>query len=315
VEPTSAVARERYPLVRRALGLHLDRDHQRFTRFPETLAELSDLERAVRRHCLSRVKRGQFVITPATRVVTLGSCFADNLTDALNAEGIHARNLAIGDFFNSTYANLELIEWSLRDPARDGDDRLHKFGDSPAEAAMLLKRADLMVYTLGVAPCFFEADSGRFVMPERSEAVLGTVRGKYIFRTTSVDENYENLRKIVRLVRGHNPDCQLVFTLSPVPLAATLEDRSAMEADCLSKATLRVAVEQLVQNVPGCIYWPSFEIVRWLGAYVPGMYGDEDGTPRHISERVVRLIIREFLRLYRAAPAPAEPAPVKEPAP
>jgi len=109
MEPTSAVARERYPIARRALGMHLDRDHQRFTRFPETIAELSDLETAVQRYCLSHVKRGQFVITAATRVVTLGSCFAANLAHALNAEGITARNLGIGEFFNSTYANLELI--------------------------------------------------------------------------------------------------------------------------------------------------------------------------------------------------------------
>ena len=71
-----------------------------------------------------------------------------------------------------------------------------------------------------------------------------------------------------------------------------------MEADCLSKATLRVAVEQLLQNVDDCIYWPSFEIVRWLGTYIPGMYGDEDGSTRHVSERVVRTIIRSFLQTY-----------------
>jgi hypothetical protein len=66
---------------------------------------------------------------------------------------------------------------------------------------------------------------------------------------TTVDENL------------NNPDCKFVFSLSPVPLTSTLEPRAVMEADCLSKATLRVAVDQLVTSTPGCLYWPAFEIV------------------------------------------------------
>lgn len=312
IDPTSEVARERYPMARRALGLHLDRDSGRFTRFPESIAELSDLETAARRYCLSHVKRGQFVITATTRVVTLGSCFAANLAHALNAESIDARNLNISEFFNSTYSNLELIEWLLGHAPSASETHLQHFGDGVEETAKLLKQADLIVYTVGVAPCFFEAATGKFVMPERGEAVLGAVRGKYVFRMTSVDENYQNLYKIVSHVRDKNPNCKFVFTLSPVPLAATLESRSAMEADCLSKATLRVAVEQLVQNVPDCVYWPSFEIVRWLGTYVPGMYGEEDGSPRHVSERVVRLIVRAFLQVYGTSPGSVETASIKE---
>jgi hypothetical protein len=64
------------------------------------------------------------------------------------------------------------------------------------------------------------------------------------------------------------------------------------------KATLRVAVDQLVGDIPGRVYWPAFEIVRWLGTYVPGMYGEDDGATYHISEGVIRTIMPHFLRLY-----------------
>ena len=264
----------------------------------ETVAELSDLETAVQRYCLSHVDPSRLTITAASRVVTLGSCFAANLAQALNAEGVEAHNLTVGEFFNSSYANLELVEWLLGTASSAGYDHLHHFSGGKEKIAALLRQAQLIIYTVGVAPCFFEAATGKFVMPERSEAVLGAVRGKYIFRNTSVDENFENLRKIILLIRKENPNCKFVFSLSPVPLAATLENRSAMEADCLSKSILRVAVERLLQNVDGCIYWPSFEIVRWLAAYIPGMYGEEDSSTRHVSERVVRTIIRAFLRTY-----------------
>jgi hypothetical protein len=298
IDPTNALARERHPLALRAIGMHLGQDRSRFTRFPESVDEMSDFETAIRRHCLSHANRGQITITPATKVVTLGSCFAANLAHALQAEGIKVRNVTVGEFFNSSYANLDLVQWLFGRTSSAAYDHLRHFGDGREEIATLLRQAELIIYTLGVAPGFFDATTGKFVMPERSEAVLGAVRGKYTFRNTSVDENFQNLRRIVLLIREDNPNCKFVFSLSPVPIAATLENRSPMEADCLSKATLRVAVEQLVNDVDGCIYWPSFEIVRWLGTYFPGMYGDEDGSTRHVSERVVRTIIRNFLQIY-----------------
>jgi hypothetical protein len=80
--------------------------------------------------------------------------------------------------------------------------------------------------------------------------VRGVLSGKYVFRTTMVEENLNNLKTIVVLVRRANPNCKFVF--SPVP-PSTLE---------------------------------------------PNMYGDEDGTAHHVSERVVQTIMGHFLRLY-----------------
>jgi hypothetical protein len=44
------------------------------------------------------------------------------------------------------------------------------------------------------------------------DGVRGAIRGRYVFRTTSVEENHRNLVALVKLI---------VFSLSPVPLAAT----------------------------------------------------------------------------------------------
>jgi hypothetical protein len=207
-----------------------------------------------------------------------------------------ATNLMLGEFINSTYANLEMFEWALGHSFSVSEETLRKF--SKDDIGGLFTNADLCIYTLGVAPCFFDKTAGRFILPPKTEGVRGVLRGEYVFRMTTVEENYNKLAKIISLVRRVNQSCKFVFSLSPVPLTSTLEPRSAMEADCLSKAALRVAVEQIVAAMPGCIYWPSFEIVRWQGAYVSGMYGEEDGTTHHVSERVVRTIMRSFLNTY-----------------
>jgi hypothetical protein len=299
IDPACLLARERLAQAVQILGLDLPQERRKMlSRFPETIVEFADLEAAMKRYCLSPTDRPQLSVSKITRMVTFGSCFAANLANALNHDGIETHNLGMGEIFNSTYSNLELIEWLFGIRASAAETILQNFGDGRDEIAKWVKEADVIIYTLGVAPCYFEVATGSFILPGRIEGVRGAISGKYIFRTTSVDENYLNLCKLTSIIREYNPNCKFVFSLSPVPLAATLEKRSIMEADCLSKATLRLAVEQLIRDTQDCLYWPAFEMVRWLGAYIPRMYGEEDESPFHVSERVVRTIIRLFLQTY-----------------
>lgn len=303
IDPNYALARERLAAAHEELNIVdkavavSSRASAHFARFPETIASLRDLDRAIEEHLLSHIDRDALSLTATTKIVTVGSCFAANLAHALKAQGIVADNLTVGEIINSTFANLQFFRWALGDFPDVSEVMQSRFGRD--DVAALLGAADVIIYTLGVAPCFFETPTGAFVLPKRTEGVRGVLNGRYTFRTTTVDENHDNLNAMVERVRRVNPDCTFVFSLSPVPLTSTLEGRSAIEADCLSKATLRVAVEKVLATTPGCIYWPAFEIVRWLGAYIPDMYGDEDGTTHHVSERVVETVIRHFLAMYR----------------
>jgi hypothetical protein len=300
LDPTHELARNRYNLALEELN-RTDESappkRQAFSRYPETIASLADLEQAVIDNVLSHLQPNAFQLTKATKIVTVGSCFAANLANALKSEGIVAVNLTVGEVVNSTFANLEFFRWAFRESEVISEEMSRVNRDTIRD---YLSDADLIIYTLGVAPCFFEKESGHFLIPQKTAGVRGVISGKYVFRNTTVEENVRNIGEIVTLIRRVNPKCDFVFSLSPVPLSATLESRSSMEADCLSKSILRVAVEQVVVSTPRSLYWPAFEIVRWLGPYVPDMYGEEDGTTSHISERVIRLIIGLFLRTYLA---------------
>ena len=127
-------------------------------------------------------------------------------------------------------------------------------------------------------------------------------------RLSTVEENEANLVKIVELVRSVNPSAPIVLTLSPVPLAATFRGISCLTADCVSKSVLRVALDRtMTRQLPGVYYWPSFEIVRWLGAHVPwSLYGTDDGNPRHVSRYLVGKIIDTFIEAFYTPAAAAE---------
>ena len=146
------------------------------------------------------------------------------------------------------------------------------------------------------------------------------------FRVTTVAENVANLRRLVSLVREHVPGASIVFTLSPVPLAATFRGVSCVTANSASKAILRAAVDELLRehgvggggggadgsssssgqgsssrssegsgDSPGLYYWPAYEMVK-EGFADPYL---DDG--RHPKPEVISAILELFGRHYLPA--------------
>jgi hypothetical protein len=75
-------------------------------------------------------------------------------------------------------------------------------------------------------------------------------------RMLTVTENLNNLRRSVEMINGFNPGCFVVFTVSPVrhyPGDLILNTRS--------KASLTVALNECLEEFPGAMYFPSYEIM------------------------------------------------------
>ena len=266
-------------------------------RWPILLSDLKNFLQSAEEYVLGPNAKPQFSLNDDANFFTLGSCFAENLASSLRAHGRAVKNLPFSEEINSTFANRHLIEWSL---SRLDDETLSEsFAKNfptikASEIKKSLTEADVVIFTVGVAPCFFSRETGKFVIPKGSNADLWS--DKFEFRTTTVHENKENLQKIIELIREINKKTQIVLTLSPVPLKGTLDMVSVMQADAVSKSTLRVAINEIMTNSPANVsYWPSFEMVRWLGVYFENVFGLEDQRSRHVSNFVIENIISLFL--------------------
>jgi hypothetical protein len=120
-------------------------------------------------------------------------------------------------------------------------------------------------------------------------------------RTTTCSENIANLQRAIALIRVLAPTALVVITVSPVPLFATTEMPSALMADCVSKSVLRAAVHEVVSADRTLIYFPAFEIVRWLSAYTnTHIFGEDDRSSRHVSNWVVDFIVSSFASRFFA---------------
>lgn len=248
-------------------------------------------------------------IKPETVFATLGSCFAGYVGEGLRAAGHTVFYELIGEDVNSTYANRLLLEWIENGPV-DGPTRaMHAaYGEAGRERFRRgLAGCEVLVITLGVAASFFDENGDFVFMPENSASSIDALEVSTM-RTASVAENVENISEIINSARRlSSPEVRIVLTVSPVPLKGTTEFDSAIVADCVSKSTLRVACHEVVsaRAGEGVLYWPSFEIVRWLGAHyprgVPRVFGEEDDNSRHVSRWLVDMIVGLFLEFHSDA--------------
>jgi hypothetical protein len=253
--------------------------------------------------------------TSASKILTLGSCFATELRLHLSQFGLESNGLWVPEGLNNTFALRHFVEWCVTgrpaddafwyDASEDGTGR--KWTPSHEQTAYrdMFAAAAGFVITIGLAEVWTDLDTGGVFWRGVPKSIYEP--GRYECRMTTVEENEQNLRHVVSALHslgGHKP---IIFTLSPVPLKATFRNASCVVMDCVSKSILRVALANLFQQRQDDVYyWPSFEIVKWVGCHIPrAVFGEDALDQRHISRFVVPLVVDQFVKHYFADRPPA----------
>jgi tetratricopeptide (TPR) repeat protein len=279
-------------------------DAKKVGRYPDTQDFTGDLRKLIRNHIAVNLNSAPKFIDKATRFFTMGSCFARNLSESLTESGYASHHMEISEYINTTFANRVFVDW-LRDA--DIDEAIcTRFVEllprrwSKESALQAIKNSDVFILTLGVAPAFFDRETGSFVLPRPTALNSRALAEKYLFRTTSVKENVDNVLYLLDFIRSISPEIKIVVTVSPVPLQASFEFESAVQADCLSKSIMRLTAHEVVNNsnISNIFYWPSFEIFRWAGSNAGDFYAADDGAAWHVSEDKVSSTVRAFVEMF-----------------
>jgi len=179
-----------------------------------------------------------------------------------------------------------------------------------AAVRKMLESLDVFVFTLGLTECWRSRADGA-VFPVCPGVEGGTFDAdRYEFYNQPVEDVIADLTAFRNGLAEVNPDAQIIFTVSPVPLVATAEPGAhVLSATTYSKSVLRVAAETMVQRFPNVHYFPSYEIIT--GAFNRGHYYAAD--LRNVVEDGVAHVMRLFMA-HAAGSAP-EPAAAPESAP
>jgi hypothetical protein len=248
--------------------------------FPKTLDKFRDLDRAIDELVID--PRSTRFFRKNNRFFTQGSCFAEHIHSALISMGYESHWEKWVEDINSPLALAAMF---------------NKRATHDSQFCSLVGRSDVAVITVGVAPCWFKKSDDTFVI--NNALNLREIDG-YYQRTLTVEECKKYLAIALSRLSHLNENIKIVLTLSPVPLARTFEFNSAIVADAVSKSVLRAAIHELIGMYPDkFFYFPSYEMVTWLGRYRGDAFGAEGVGPRHVSAFYLDAILRSFIRNYQ----------------
>ncbi len=245
-------------------------------------------------------------ITPDTQITAFGSCFAQNISNWLVKRNFRvltgsdtpsdAYVVKMGEGMVNSFVIRQQFEWAWENKRFEGE-LWHgydatSYGYDPevqAQTRAIFDTTDVFILTFGLSEVWYDAPSGNVFWRTIPKDAYDPERHK--FRVSTVEENRDNLEAIYQLIRKHRPDAKIIFTLSPIPLSATFRDNSCISSNTVSKAVLRVAIDEVVRahhDEGALYYWPSYEIVTDVFR-MPLM---EDR--RHVVRPVLDYIMIEF---------------------
>jgi hypothetical protein len=176
-----------------------------------------------------------------------------------------------------------------------------------------VEELDVLVFTLGLTETWcHRADGAAYPL------CPGVAGGHFdpsahVFNNLRVSDVISDLEETVAFILERNPGARFILTVSPVPLVATMEDRSVLTSTTYSKSVLRVAAEEIAARHQQVAYFPAYEIIT--GSFTGGRYfaeGLRDVTQAGVSH-VMRLFTKHYVAGTESAPsvpvATAQPAP------
>jgi hypothetical protein len=275
-------------------------------------------------------------VTPETAIASMGSCFAREIRKVLLREAYnyiteethHPAAVHASAAWERTYNSFSMCQifeytftqWSpqvrwwhtpeshqVQDPYR----RIILYPDEAAAAAdfarhrehsrRALTRAQVLILTLGLTEIWEDRRDGAVIcLPSGPYYSEGGDMGAYRFRVSRYGENLANLERIHALMAVHNPDCQLLITVSPVHLWATFRpDCDVISASCNSKSTLRAVADEFAASHANVHYFPAYEMATIYRQLQGESHFRSDSKENfHVNPATVEFIMGHFFKFY-----------------
>lgn len=206
-----------------------------------------------------------------SKIVTLGSCFAENITKRLAAAKFCVKHSPVGILFNPASIASTLTAFAERSAVDCGrivrrsegwvsldchseltmpteEEAIKTLQNAIDEGHKLLRSATCVIITFGTAWVYEHIATGRVVANCHKQPSREFCR-----RRMSVEEIVTLFKP---LIEGVLRDKHIIFTVSPIRHTA-----DGLTENCVSKAILRLAADTLSSTYDNADYFPAFEIV------------------------------------------------------
>ena len=248
----------------------------------------------------------QPVIDNHTQITAFGSCFAQHISNHLANRKYNLTSQKSPDIYISymgegmvnVYAIAQQFEWALDNKKiPDGLWHGYKAEDYGVDETVRLntKKAlletDFFILTLGLSEVWEDVETGEIFW--RAVPLSKFDKKRHRFRVLSMNETKQQIAKLYSIIRKKIPSAKVLFTLSPVPLAATFRPISCITANSISKSILRASLDEFFRENSGDLgqklfYFPSYEVISEL------FFDRFDDDGRHPKSEIIELIMNMF---------------------
>ncbi|WP_258105135.1 GSCFA domain-containing protein [Marinoscillum sp. MHG1-6] len=208
-------------------------------------------------------------IALSDRIVSLGSCFSDNIGQKLREHKFHVLSNPFGTIYNPL-SLLRILEGKI-DPENTTEHQdVHYHWDAHGEIshsdkdqfnALLrerlakteraVKSAKWLILTFGT--------SYVYVLEKTGEVVANCHKApqkEFKRRLLSPSEIVESFSRCIENLRSENADLKVILTVSPVRHV-----RDGLHQNNISKGILHHAVAEIIKQTEGIYYFPGYEIM------------------------------------------------------
>ncbi|MFV0420456.1 MAG: GSCFA domain-containing protein [Dysgonomonas sp.] len=247
------------------------------------------------------------LITHKSRILMFGSCFIENMGKLLIDNKFNANLNPFGILYNpqsisqairilltsKKFTEEDIYEhksiyhspWHHGTFSDTDKDRcLNKINDSIGKAENDIKNADILIITFGTAYVFRSKEKN--IVVGNCHKLPANHFNRYRLDVDSITNDWTELIKELKEV---NPSLHILFTVSPI---RHLKDGA--HDNQISKSTLLLAIDKLIQANPNTSYFPSYEIV--LDELRDYRFYNEDMTHPNIT--AIKYIWERFSETY-----------------
>jgi hypothetical protein len=220
------------------------------------------------------IHKNNYPINYNSKIISLGSCFAENISDKLDYFKFQNNVNPFGIIFNT--ASLEKIirrvilndiftekdvffyndRWNCYEVHSDlsnlnKNELLQNLNSILKSTNKQITESTHIIITLGTAWIYKNIDNKEIVA--NCHKVPQKQFTKELLSIESVQENLEN---IISLISSVNKSAKFIFTISPVR-----HIKDGFVENTLSKAHLITALHSFIKNSPTASYFPSYEVI------------------------------------------------------
>ncbi len=207
---------------------------------------------------------------PNQKILTIGSCFSEVMGEKLKSLPLEVLNQPLGTLFHpnaiSNVLNQETIKHRtcyqvdghfvhphFHSKWKDVDQNtlLQKIENEKQKVYKFLNEADWLIVTFGTAFYYYDQ-----ILDIPVANCHKQVQKRFIKKLSSVEDITTNWTHFIDTLIKNNPRLNILLTVSPVR-----HTKDGIQQNQVSKSTLRLAVEQLIQQNSFVHYFPAYEYV------------------------------------------------------